>query len=104
MCGSVLSMNVSAQSPPCSRNASPRATEASRSRSRSTSGGSVTGGTLSSTVRTCGDVLGVGPVGLLRGRAAQRVVEAGPQVGGQRRQLGQHFDRGVDGPVHDFQD
>ncbi len=30
MCGSVLSTNVSAQSPPCSRNASPRATSASR--------------------------------------------------------------------------
>ena len=29
MCGSVLSTNVSAQSPPCSRNASPRATAAS---------------------------------------------------------------------------
>ena len=84
MCGSVLSTNVSAQSPPCSRNASPRATAASRSCSRSTSGGRVTGGTLSSTVRTCADVLGVGPLGLLRGRAGQRVVEPGPQFGGQR--------------------
>ena len=39
MCGSVLSANVSAQSPPCSRNASPRATSASCSCSSSTSPG-----------------------------------------------------------------
>ena len=51
MCGSVLSTNVSAQSPPCSRNASPRATAASWLLSFSTSDGTVTGGTLSSTVR-----------------------------------------------------
>ena len=36
-CASVLSANVSAQSPPCRRNASPRATVASRSCSASTS-------------------------------------------------------------------
>jgi hypothetical protein len=52
MCGSVLSAKVSAQSPPWSRNASPRATSASRVESRSISSGTVTGGTLSSTVRT----------------------------------------------------
>ena len=51
MCGSVLSTNVSAQSPPCSRKALPRATSASRPLSFSISEGTVTGGTLSSTVR-----------------------------------------------------
>ena len=34
------------------------------------------------------------------GHEGQRVVEAAAQVGGQRGQLGKHFDRGVDGPVH----
>ena len=51
MCGSVLSAKVSAQSPPCSRNASPRATAASWAESFSISEGTVIGGTLSSTVR-----------------------------------------------------
>ena len=50
-----------------------------------------------------GDVLGVGPLGLLRGRAGQCVVEPGPQIGGKRGQLGQHLDRCVDRPVHDVQ-
>ncbi|CKQ94854.1 Uncharacterised protein [Mycobacterium tuberculosis] len=44
-------MNVSAQSPPCSRKASPFATWASCSCSRTISDGTVTGGTLSNTVR-----------------------------------------------------
>src|SRR5438067_1605413 len=52
MCGSVLDSKVSAQSPPCSMKASPRATIASRSASRSISTGTVIGGTLSSTPRT----------------------------------------------------
>src|SRR3954447_3905183 len=51
-CASVLSSKVSAQSPPCRRKASPRATVASRSRSRSTSLGTAIGGTRSSTPRT----------------------------------------------------
>ena len=51
MWGSVLSVNVSAQSPPCSKNASPLATWASCSCSRTISDGTVTGGTLSRTVR-----------------------------------------------------
>ena len=103
MCGSVLSTNVSAQSPPCSRNASPLATAASRSlqpvdlrRQRDRRHA------LQHRAHVR-DVLGVGPLGLLRGRAGQRVVEPGPQVGGQRGQLGQHLDRRVDGPVHDVQ-
>ena len=62
-CGSVLSTNVSAQSPPWSRNARPLATSASRSCSLSTSGGNVTGGTLSSTVRTCATVCASGHSG-----------------------------------------
>ena len=67
---------------------------------RSTSGGSVTGGTLSSTVRTCATSARVGPLGLLGGGPGERVVQPGAQLGGQGGQLGQHFDRGVDGPVH----
>ncbi len=51
MWGSVFSVNVSAQSPPCSRNASPRATWASCSCNRAISDGTVTGGTLSRTLR-----------------------------------------------------
>jgi hypothetical protein len=46
------------------------------------------------------DVHGVGPVGLLGRRTGEGVVEAGAHVTGQGWQLGQHFDRGVDGPVH----
>ncbi|GAA4872197.1 hypothetical protein GCM10023403_43290 [Pseudonocardia benzenivorans] len=46
------------------------------------------------------DLLGVGPVRLLGGGPRQRLVETGTQVRGQRRQLGQHFDGGVDRPVH----
>ncbi len=51
MWGSVLSTKVSAQSPPWSRNASPRATAASSADRVSTSPATVIGGTLSSTVR-----------------------------------------------------
>ena len=81
MCGSVLSTKVSAQSPPCSRNASPRATAASWSRSWSTSGGTVTGGTLSSTVRTLRTARGPA-TRLLRGGPGQRVVQPGTEIGG----------------------
>ena len=47
----MLSVKVSAQSPPWSRKASPRATSASWRESFSISEATVTGGTLSSTVR-----------------------------------------------------
>ena len=33
----------------------------------------------------------------------QRVVKAGAEIDGERRELGEHFDRGVDGPVHSAQ-
>ncbi len=49
---SVLSANVSAQSPPCSRNARPSHTSASLTRSWSTSYGATIDGTLSSTWQT----------------------------------------------------
>ena len=45
MPSAVFARNVSAQSPPCSRNASPRATAASRSRRTSHSPGCTSGGT-----------------------------------------------------------
>ena len=77
MCGSVLSTNVSAQSPPCSMNASPRATWASMSCSRTISDGTVTGGTLSSTLRI-GSTCFARPARLLGGRLGQRGVQAGP--------------------------
>ena len=69
--------------------------------SRSISAGTVTGGTLSSTVRTWRDLFGVGPA-----RAAGRpgVASASSSrsrsLGRQRRQLGQRVDGYVDGPVH----
>ena len=46
------------------------------------------------------DGLRVGPLRLLRRGTGERVVQPLAQVGGQGRQLGQHFDGGVDGPVH----
>src|SRR4051795_5055911 len=51
-CGSVLRSKVSAQSPPCSRNALPWATSASCSRSVSTSAGATIGRTDDSVGRT----------------------------------------------------
>ena len=99
MCGSVLSTNVSAQSPPCSRNAFPSATSASRTWSRSTSGGQHDGRDALQHGAHVGDLRGVGPVGLLCGRAGERLVEPGAEVAGQRGQFGQHVDRCVDGPV-----
>src|SRR5438270_797840 len=65
-CGSVLSAKVSAQSPPCSMNASPLATAASWARSRSTSAGTMIGGTLSSTARTFFTWAGSGHSGCAR--------------------------------------
>src|SRR6266545_914268 len=50
--GSVAPAKVSAQSPPCNRNASPRATAASRSRSIRTSSGTTSGGSVDSAPAT----------------------------------------------------
>ena len=42
-----------------------------------------------------GHVRSLGPLGLLGGRTGQRVVQTRAQFGGERRQLGEHLDRGV---------
>ena len=62
-CASVLSSKVSAQSPPCSRKASPRATAPRRRWRRSTSDGTAIGGTFSSTPRTRATYSGSGHAG-----------------------------------------
>ena len=98
----MLSTNVSAQSPPCSRNARAvgdvgqpvvQLVHFGRQRDRRDA------------LQHRADVrdgLRVGPLRLLRGGTGERVVQPLAQVGGQGRQLGQHFDGGVDGPVHDL--
>ena len=87
MCGSVLSAKVSAQSPPCSMNASPRATAASWPDNRSISEATVTGGTLSSTLRIAlawsGSQLGCWAAGLASAASsrARRSVGSGGSAG-----------------------
>ena len=78
----MLSANVSAQSPPCSRNASPRATVARRSWSASTSVGTAIGGTVSSSARTRSTYSGSGQAGCwTAGRASASLTAASCAVG-----------------------
>ena len=70
-----LVSNVSAQSPPCSRNASPRATAASRSRSWSTSLATTSGGQAGQGGGDLAQRLLVGPRRLLGGRLVPPRVE-----------------------------
>ena len=99
MWGSVLSVNVSAQSPPCSRNASPLATSASCSLQPDDLGGHRHRRHALQHLTHRRGLVG-GPAGLLGGWLGQRGVQPGPQVGRQRRQRRQLVDRYVDGPVH----
>ena len=81
-CTSVLSTNVSAQSPPCNRNAPPRATAPRRSWSLSTSAATAMGGTPSSTMRTRPTSSGSGHTGCwAAGRAIASLTAAAKTPG-----------------------